>query len=110
VNGRLALLTRALLWDYSNMSEEQAPNIAGAGKDQQPKTYVPSPTGSESTREMREVSRRRRDAEEKLQQHLQEADQLHEAHVQAHLKETQQHSAATTEASAAGEERQKPVE
>jgi hypothetical protein len=76
------------------MSEEQAPNIPAAGKDQQPKTYVPSPTGSEATREMREVSRRRRDAEEKLQQHLQEADQLHEAHVQAHLKEPPERDAS----------------
>jgi hypothetical protein len=102
------------------MSEEQAPNIPVAGKDQQPKTYVPSvPTGSESTREMREVSRRRRDAEEKLQQHLQEADQLHEAHVQAHLKETQDRDATTAELSqgaespesfATEEERQRPAE
>ncbi|WP_146072321.1 hypothetical protein [Arthrobacter sp. Y81] len=69
------------------MSEEQAPVVPAANKDPQTRTYVPS-AGSESTREMREMSRRRRDAEEKLQQHLQEADQLHEAHVQAHLKES----------------------
>ena len=31
------------------------------------------PRGSESTREMRDTARRRRDAEEKLQQHLLEA-------------------------------------
>jgi hypothetical protein len=102
------------------MSEQQAPDISVAGKDQQQKTYVPSvPTGSEATREMREVSRRRRDAEEKLQQHLQEADQLHESHVQAHLKETQDRDAATAELprvaespepSATEEERQKPAE
>lgn len=35
-------------------------------------TYIES-GGSESTRELRDQSRRRRDAEEKLQQHLQEA-------------------------------------
>lgn len=35
-------------------------------------TYIES-SGSESTRELRDQSRRRRDAEEKLQQHLQEA-------------------------------------
>lgn len=69
------------------MSEEQAPVVPAANKDPQTRPYVPS-AGSESTREMREMSRRRRDAEEKLQQHLQEADQLHEAHVQAHLKES----------------------
>ncbi|MBT2594108.1 hypothetical protein [Arthrobacter sp. ISL-72] len=76
------------------MSEEQAPDVSVTEKDHQPKTYVPTvPPGSEATREMREVSRRRRDAEEKLQQHLQEADQLHEAHVQAHLKETEEKDA-----------------
>lgn len=32
-----------------------------------------SPHGSESTRELRDTARRRRDAEEKLQQHLLEA-------------------------------------
>ena len=35
--------------------------------------------GAESTRELREMARRRREAEEKLQQHLQEAHHLHEA-------------------------------
>jgi hypothetical protein len=35
-------------------------------------TYIDS-SGSESTRELRDQSRRRRDAEEKLQQHLLEA-------------------------------------
>jgi hypothetical protein len=35
-------------------------------------TYL-DPSGSESTREMRDTARRRRDAEEKLQQHLNEA-------------------------------------
>lgn len=99
------------------MSEEQAPEIPVAGKDQQARPYVPSvPTGSEATREMREVSRRRRDAEEKLQQHLQEADQLHEAHVQAHLKETQEREvpdradAATAQASPFDDVREKPAE
>jgi hypothetical protein len=36
---------------------------------------------------MREMSRRRRDAEEKLQQHLQEADHLHEEHMKAHQRD-----------------------
>lgn len=99
------------------MSEEQAPEILDAGKDQQARTYVPSvPTGSEATREMREVSRRRRDAEEKLQQHLQEAEQLHEAHVQAHLRETQEREtldgadAATVQTSPVGDIRENPSE
>ncbi|MGO4804451.1 hypothetical protein AB4089_04925 [Arthrobacter sp. 2MCAF15] len=47
---------------------------AGPRKDQRAKQHEPFDSGgAESTREMREVSRRRRDAEGKLQQHLQEA-------------------------------------
>ena len=43
-------------------------------KDQRAKQHEKFDSGgAESTREMREVSRRRRDAEGKLQQHLQEA-------------------------------------
>lgn len=70
------------------MSEEQAPLVPAAERDPKSRPYVPSP-GSESTREMREMSRRRRDAEEKLQQHLQEADHLHEEHMKAHQRETE---------------------
>lgn len=70
---------------------------------------MPSP-GSEATREMREVSRRRRDAEEKLQQHLQEADHLHEAHVKAHLKEMEEQDSGDTETSPVEEAREKPAE
>lgn len=68
------------------MSEEQATAVPAADKDPKSRPYVPSP-GSESTREMREMSRRRRDAEEKLQQHLQEADHLHEEHMKAHQRD-----------------------
>ncbi len=43
-------------------------------KEQRPKQHEPFVSGgTESTREMREMSRRRREAEEKLQQHLLEA-------------------------------------
>ncbi|MEK0157342.1 hypothetical protein [Arthrobacter oryzae] len=70
------------------MSEEQASAVPATEKDAKSRPYLPSP-GSESTREMREMSRRRRDAEEKLQQHLQEADHLHEEHMKAHQRETQ---------------------
>lgn len=49
-------------------------DAAGPRKDQRAKQHEPFDSGgAESTREMREVSRRRRDAEGKLQQHLQEA-------------------------------------
>jgi len=44
-------------------------------------TYIES-SGSESTRELRDQSRRRRDAEEKLQQHLLEAKE-HSPHSNA---------------------------
>ena len=47
------------------------------------------PTGSEATREMRDTARRRRDAEEKLQQHLMEAkdhvpNEFHAHHKAGH--------------------------
>lgn len=95
------------LWQYSNMSEEQAPSVPAANKDPQSRPYVPS-AGSESTREMREMSRRRRDAEEKLQQHLQEADQLHEAHMKAHQEDLAARDDSGSEA--APESPEKPVE
>jgi hypothetical protein len=41
-----------------------------AGK---PRQGYRDPRGSEATRELRDMARRRRDAEEKLQQHLMEA-------------------------------------
>ena len=43
------------------------------------------PSGSEATREMRDTARRRRDAEEKLQQHLNEAkDHIPNEHHEHH--------------------------
>jgi hypothetical protein len=51
---------------------EQEP--AEPRKEQRSKQHEPFDSGgAESTREMREMSRRRREAEEKLQQHLLEA-------------------------------------
>lgn len=46
-----------------------------AGKAQHPRSHehLPVSPGAESTRELRELARRRREAEEKLQQHLKEA-------------------------------------
>jgi hypothetical protein len=56
------------------MSDKDDPEAAESGKDQHPKPHEPFvPPGAESTRELRDVSRRRREAEEKLQHHLQEA-------------------------------------
>ena len=57
-------------------SDEQAAEQQAAEprKDQRSKQHEPYVSGgAESTREMREMSRRRREAEEKLQQHLLEA-------------------------------------
>lgn len=53
-------------------------------------TYIES-SGSESTRELRDQSRRRRDAEEKLQQHLQEAKE-HAPHSNTHTDPAQEGS------------------
>ena len=57
-------------------AEQQAADgqAAEPRKDQRSKQHEPYVSGgAESTREMREMSRRRREAEEKLQQHLLEA-------------------------------------
>ena len=56
------------------MSDNDDPEAAEPGKGQHSKPHEPFvPPGAESTRELRDVSRRRREAEEKLQHHLQEA-------------------------------------
>ncbi|MET3922898.1 hypothetical protein [Arthrobacter sp. UYEF20] len=56
------------------MSDNDVPERGAAGKGQHPKPHEPYvPPGAESTRELREMARRRREAEEKLQHHLQEA-------------------------------------
>ncbi|HSN36810.1 MAG TPA: hypothetical protein VLT34_10710 [Arthrobacter sp.] len=56
------------------MSEKDDPDKPAPGKGQHHKTHEPFvPPGAESTRELRELARRRREAEEKLQHHLQEA-------------------------------------
>lgn len=53
------------------------PGAAGKGHHPKPHEHFVSP-GTESTRELREMARRRREAEEKLQHHLEEAHHLHE--------------------------------
>ncbi|MDQ0680347.1 hypothetical protein QFZ30_003729 [Arthrobacter pascens] len=75
------------------MNERLEPEAEQAGAGQGGQTRVPAsetpaktrtayldPNGSESTRELRDTARRRRDAEEKLQQHLMEAKE----HAQEH--------------------------
>jgi hypothetical protein len=56
------------------MSENDVPEIPAAGKGKHAKSHEAFvQSGAESSRELRELARRRREAEEKLQQHLQEA-------------------------------------
>ena len=50
------------------MNDQSRPEQPG-----KPRQAYLDPRGSESTRDMRDTARRRRDAEEKLQQHLNEA-------------------------------------
>lgn len=50
------------------MNDQSRPEQPG-----KPRPGYLDPSGSEATREMRDTARRRRDAEEKLQQHLNEA-------------------------------------
>ncbi|TDT81534.1 hypothetical protein DFO47_103187 [Arthrobacter sp. AG258] len=65
---------------------------AGSSPAEQPakqRSAYLDPRGSEGTRELRDTARRRRDAEEKLQQHLMEAkehvpNEFHEHHPHAH--------------------------
>ena len=55
------------------MSDNEDPHTPAPGKGQHSKHEPFVPPGAESTRELRETARRRREAEEKLQQHLREA-------------------------------------
>ena len=51
-------------------NEDQDTPVPGKGQHRKHEPFVPP--GAESTRELRETARRRREAEEKLQHHLQE--------------------------------------
>ncbi|MEO5316739.1 hypothetical protein PV772_21910 [Pseudarthrobacter sp. CC12] len=55
-----------------NAKDEQGAGVPAEQSAKSRATYL-DPRGSESTRELRDTARRRRDAEEKLQQHLMEA-------------------------------------
>ncbi len=56
------------------MSAKDPPETPGTGKGKHPKPHEAFvQPGAESTRELRELARRRREAEEKLQHHLREA-------------------------------------
>lgn len=67
--------------------KSSAPGEPESHKDAHERTGAPyiEVSGSQSTRELRDTSRRRREAEEKLQQHLLEAkEHAHEAEHHAH--------------------------
>lgn len=54
-------------------AEKSGSDVPAREQQARPRQGYLDPRGSESTREMRDTARRRRDAEEKLQQHLNEA-------------------------------------
>lgn len=59
-------------------SETRAPERRAAEPFSKPRPAYVDPGGSQATRDLRDTARRRRDAEEKLQQHLMEAkEQAH---------------------------------
>ncbi len=65
------------LWDDARMTDEESLTAAASGQEarmKKPVGYL-DPSGSESTRKLRETARRRRDAEQKLEHHLRESKQ-----------------------------------
>lgn len=77
------------------MSDKSAPEESASKKGVHERNGAPyiEASGSQATRELRDTSRRRREAEEKLQQHLMEAKEHaheaeHHAHGKAHPKAT----------------------
>ena len=71
------------------MSDKSAPEESASKKEAHERSGAPyiEVSGSQATRELRDTSRRRREAEEKLQQHLMEAkEHAHEAEHHAHDK------------------------
>ena len=69
------------------VNDKSTPEESGAHRDVHEKSGAPyiEVSGSQATRELRDTSRRRREAEEKLQQHLMEAkEHAHEAEHAAH--------------------------
>ncbi|MFF1882597.1 hypothetical protein ACFVVC_14145 [Pseudarthrobacter sp. NPDC058196] len=72
-----------------NAPEEYSAGGSAAEQPAKQRSAYLDPRGSEGTRELRDTARRRRDAEEKLQQHLMEAkehvpNEFHEHHSTGH--------------------------
>lgn len=75
--------------DAEGTSEKRGADVPAAEQTGRTRAAYLDPRGSEATRELRDTARRRRDAEEKLQQHLMEAkdhvpNEFHEHHKAAH--------------------------
>ena len=70
--------------DGSETQETHAPETHAPGVPAKSRPAYLDPSGSESTRELRDTARRRRDAEEKLQQHLMEAKEHAHHHDEDH--------------------------
>jgi hypothetical protein len=71
------------------VNDKSTPEESGSHRNANEKSGAPyiEVSGSQATRELRDTSRRRREAEEKLQQHLMEAkEHAHEAEHGAHGK------------------------
>lgn len=73
-----------------NVSGGQGTGAVSGEQHAKPRAAYVDPRGSESTRELRDTARRRRDAEEKLQQHLMEAKE----HIPNEFHEHQEHGHA----------------
>lgn len=71
--------------------ETHAPETHAPGAPARSRPAYLDPSGSESTRELRDTARRRRDSEEKLQQHLLEAKEHAHQHDEEHQQEDHQH-------------------
>lgn len=70
-------------------AEKRGADVPAAEQTGRTRAAYLDPRGSEGTRELRDTARRRRDAEEKLQQHLMEAkehvpNEFHAHHKAAH--------------------------
>ncbi|MGX5718275.1 hypothetical protein [Arthrobacter sp. MAHUQ-56] len=70
-------------------AEKRGGDVPAAEQTGRTRAAYLDPRGSEATRELRDTARRRRDAEEKLQQHLMEAkehvpNEFHAHHKAAH--------------------------
>ena len=91
---------RHLWWDDASMSEKKQENPP------EPSHHLEGYAGSPTTQQMRTVGQRRRDAEEKLEQHLEEA--RHKDH--RHDDETSQQESTNKERESTKQEQADAVE